>query len=272
MHGRQVLRPSTASDRPRTLAAMFYFYGGKRRLARFYPAPEYPTIVEPFAGSAAYSVIHLVPVKGVRRVEKVILVEKDPRVCEIWERLLSMSEDDLLKYPIPKAGSRTDDFLLMTSACSNRIARTQEMIVTTRMPVVLRRMFKQIAKVLPYVQGRVKIIEGNYTKAPNIEATWFIDPPYHVNGRPQSRGMGYAEGCNSAALDYAKLAEWCRHRKGQKIVCEQDGADWLPFEHLRLARNSIGQNTTEVMWVESARAPGLQSTRRRLATPAPAPA
>jgi hypothetical protein len=33
----------------------------------------------------------------------------------------------------------------MTSACSNRIARTAEMTVTTRMPVVLRRMFRQMA-------------------------------------------------------------------------------------------------------------------------------
>jgi hypothetical protein len=180
----------------------------------------------------------------------VILVEKDPRVCEIWERLLDMDEDDLLNYPIPKAGERTSDFLLMTSACSNRIARTKEMIVTKRMPVVLKRMFKQIAAVLPHVKGRIEIIEGNYTKAPNIAATWFIDPPYHVNGRPQQRGMGYAEECNSASLDYAKLAEWCRKRKGQKIVCEQKGAEWLPFEHLRLARNSIGNNAAEVAWVD----------------------
>ena len=142
----------------------------KRRLARFYPRPEYSTIVEPFAGSAAYSVTHLVPVTGVRTVERVILVEKDPRVCEIWKQLLAMDEDDLLNYPIPKAGERTSDFLLMTSACSNRIARTEEMTITKRMPVVLKRMFKQIAAVLPHVKGRVKIIEGDYTKAPNIEA------------------------------------------------------------------------------------------------------
>ena len=231
---------------------MFYYYGGKRRLARFYPAPLHKTIVEPFAGSAAYSVHHLIPRNGKEPlVERVILVEKDPRVVKIWKRLLAMEKDDILNYPIPKAGERTSDFLLMTAACSNRIARTEEMIVTTRMPVVLERMFKQIASVLPHVKDRVEIIEGNYTKARNIKATWFIDPPYHVNGRPQQRGMGYAEECNSAALDYVKLAEWCRGRKGQKIVCEQHGATWLEFEHLRLARNSIGNNTTEVFWVDA---------------------
>lgn len=228
---------------------MFYFYGGKRRLARFYPPPLNKTVVEPFAGSAAYSVRHLQPVKGVRAVERVVLVEKDPRVCEIWEQLLAMDPDELLDYPIPKAGERTSDFLVMTSACSNRIARTAEMTVTNRMPVVLNRMFKQIATALPHIKGRVEIIQGDYIDAPSIEATWFIDPPYHVDGRAQSRGMGYAEGCDSYSLDYEALANWCRERRGQKIVCEQQGAAWLPFEHLRLARNSIGNEAAEVVWV-----------------------
>lgn len=231
---------------------MFYFYGGKRRLARFYPPPQHTTVVEPFAGSASYSVKHLVPVKGVRPIEKTILVEKDPRVCEIWKRLLAMNVDELLDHPIPKAGERTSDFLYMTSACSNRIARTEEMTVTTRMPVVLKRMFCQIAAVLPHIKDRVEIIQGDYTDAPDIEATWFVDPPYHVTGRPQSRGMGYAEGCNSFSLDYEALATWCRGRRGQKIVCEQEGATWLPFEHLRPARNSIGNKVTEVVWTDPA--------------------
>jgi hypothetical protein len=255
------------SGRVSRLARVFYFYGGKRRLARFYPPPQYKVVVEPFAGSAAYSVTHLVPVKGVRAINEVILVEKDPRVCAIWRQLLAMSTDDILNYPIPKAGERTSDFLLMTSACSNRIARTQEMTVTKRMPLVLKRMFKQIAAVLPHVKGRVEIIEGDHKKAPDIKATWFIDPPYHVNGRPQQRGMGYAEGCNSYSLDYDALAQWSRSRQGQKIVCEQEGATWLPFEHLRLARNSIGRNTTEVVWLDPEPAPRLDLDSALFLTP-----
>lgn len=230
---------------------MFYFYGGKRRLAHFYPAPEHKVIVEPFAGSAAYSVTHLVGVTGGPTIDKAILVEKDKRVYDTWVRLLEMEVDDLLNYPIPEAGERTSDFLLMTSACSNRIARTEEMTVTTRMPVVLERMFRQMAAVLPFVKGHVEVIHGDYTKAPDIEGTWFIDPPYHVGSRAQQRGMGYAEGCNSASLDYAALAEWCQNRKGQTTVCEQDGADWLPFEHLRHARNSIGVSAAEVVWMDA---------------------
>jgi site-specific DNA-adenine methylase len=229
---------------------MFYYYGGKRRLAAFYPAPLHAVIVEPFGGSAAYAMHHLDPAKRAHPVERVVIVEKDRRVCEMWERLLAMEPRDLDSYAVPKVGERTDDFLLMTAATSNRIARTKNMIVTPRMPTVIERMFRQIAKALPHVKGRVEIINGDYTVAPDIEATWFIDPPYHVNGRPQSKGMGYAEGCNSYSLDYHALGRWCRERRGQKIVCEQSGASWLPFNPLRSARDSIGKKWGEVVWVE----------------------
>jgi len=234
---------------------VFYYYGGKRRLAPFYPPPLYDVIVEPFGGSAAYALRHLDPAKGARPVERVVVVEKDPRVCETWERLLAMEPGDLDGYPIPNVGERTSDFLLMTAACSNRIARTTSMIVTPRMPTVIARMFRQIASLLPHAKGRVEVIHGDYTEAPDLEATWFIDPPYQVNGRARAgtdrpQGMGYARDCDSSSLDYEALAEWCRRRRGQKIVCEQSGAAWLPFRHLRWARDSIGNKAAEVVWVD----------------------
>jgi hypothetical protein len=38
---------------------MFYYYGAKNLLSRHYPELKHGIIVEPFAGSAAYSCYHL---------------------------------------------------------------------------------------------------------------------------------------------------------------------------------------------------------------------
>ena len=56
------------------------------------------------------------------------------------------------------------------------------------------------------------------------EATWFIDPPYRVAGRHYRFGPD--------DIDYVSLGEWCRERPGLVIVCENAGADWLPFRPL----------------------------------------
>ncbi len=67
-----------------------------------------------------------------------------------------------------------------------------------------------------------KIIHGDYKDAPDIEATWFIDPPYQVMGKHYP----------DSDIDYQHLSNWCLNRRGQVIVCEGEGADWLPFKHL----------------------------------------
>jgi len=91
------------------------------------------------------------------------------------------------------------------------------------------------------------IAQLDYRDLENVEATWFIDPPYQA---PHMRKM-YRHGKN---LDYRELAEWCRSRRGQVIVCEAEGADWLPFRPVATsngaALNSDGtaRRTTEVVW------------------------
>ena len=51
-------------------------------------------------------------------------------------------------------------------------------------------------------------------------------------------------------VDYVALREWCLSRKGLLIVCEQEGADWLPFRPLYDLRVSSQRVTTEVWWSE----------------------
>lgn len=88
-----------------------------------------------------------------------------------------------------------------------------------------------------------RIIEGEYTDVPELEATWFIDPPY--NNRP---GRAYKH----HAIDYVALGAWCQSRPGQVIVCENAGADWLPF--VPFATLKAGPNkkagSQEVIWTK----------------------
>lgn len=82
---------------------------------------------------------------------------------------------------------------------------------------------------------------GPYTTAPNLRATWFVDPPYH--------GTRHYP-CNASAIDFPALAEWCRSRRGQVMVCEADGATWLPFRHLAHVRAKRG-TAAEAIWTNA---------------------
>lgn len=232
---------------------MYFYYGGKRALAGRYDPPEYPVIVEPFAGSAGYAMRHLAV------VDRVLLVEKDARVVELWRRLLAMEPAEVLALPVPKAGEETADFLHMTAAASNAIARCSRMLVTERMPRVIGLMLHRIAAVLPEAKRKVEVVHGDYRDAPDVEACWFVDPPYQATGAASGKtwfpqGMGYAPGCTAGELDYAELAEWCRARRGQVIVCEQEGAAWLPFRPLQRPGRVRGDSVSpEVVWTSRER-------------------
>jgi hypothetical protein len=91
-----------------------------------------------------------------------------------------------------------------------------------------------------------RVTEGDYTKSPDVRATWFVDPPYILAGKD------YRSGCSSKNLDYATLGAWCKSRKGQVMVCENAGASWLPFKTFRTIRGANGTRRTgvseEVIW------------------------
>jgi site-specific DNA-adenine methylase len=79
-----------------------------------------------------------------------------------------------------------------------------------------------------------------------MEATWFVDPPYN-----NKAGSHYK--CGSKDIDYNNLAEWCRSRRGQVMVCENAGATWLPFEDLyeHVGASRVGnkpKRSVEAIW------------------------
>jgi 16S rRNA G966 N2-methylase RsmD len=230
---------------------VFYYYGAKRRLARYYPAPEHSTIVEPFAGSAGYSMFW-----ALKRPElRIVLIEKDPRTAAVWTQLLGLTPEQIEAYPVPAIGERTADRFVMFAMASNATATCSSLTVTARVHQEATRMRRGAAQLRRFLDGRVTVVCGDYTEAPDIEATWFVDPPYQAQERAAKTanpgGRGYGPGCRNADIDFDALASWCRARRGQVIACENAGADWLPFRHLRDQTNTVGRPTREVVWTSA---------------------
>lgn len=70
---------------------MFSYFGSKYKLAKLYGAPRHDTVIEPFAGSAAYS-LYWEP-------KNVILFDKSPIIVSIWNYLITASEKQIMDLP-----------------------------------------------------------------------------------------------------------------------------------------------------------------------------
>jgi hypothetical protein len=230
------------------LRPFWRYYGGKWRAARrgVYPAPRFRTIIEPFAGAAGYSLRY-------GRGCDVILIEKYPTVAAMWRYLITADPDEIRAIPcvdnvdnlplwVPQAARWLVGFSMNSAASTPR----RSLSAGRRMLRARHRQFEGWTEAMRErvaLQVQVirhwQIIEGDYSLAPDVEATWFIDPPY------QGAGRHYVHG--DRGIDYAKLAMWCRARRGQPIVCEQSGATWLPFRQVAMARSMRGASA-ETMW------------------------
>ena len=230
----------------------FTYFGGKWRAAKRYPVPEYDTIVEPFAGSAGYSLRY--PHK------KVILVERDERVAGLWEYLIKASTLEIASLPDVTLDQTVDDLNVCQEAkwligfWLNKGTSSP-----CKMPGAWMRSGKHslnnfwgfgtkmtLASQVDLIK-HWRVIHGDYSMVPNNTATWFIDPPYKEAGKDYRYG--------SSKIDYSRLAEWCASRQGQVIVCENKGADWLPFSHFTDIKGTPGKNrsgvSSEVIWQQN---------------------
>jgi len=226
------------------LRPAFSYYGSKWMLAPHYPAPTHGVIVEPFAGSACYSLLHY--------DRDVLLIDKNPDVVDTWAYILSASPSEILDLPdLPPSGVVADMGLprgpsllvrwWVNQASSSPAHRASVWAQTYPNKHWSRRVRERIAMTIPHLR-HWRVMLGDYTDAPDINATWFVDPPYA--GRPGSR---YPHG--SRGIDYSALARWCQHRKGQTIVCEHDGANWLPVRPFRALRSAAGRvERIEAVW------------------------
>ncbi len=212
---------------------MFYYYGRKKQIAGRYPEPAYDNIVEPFAGAAAYS-LH-----GERWKRNVILIEKDPRVAQIWQWLIdSATPKEIQSLPDLRIGEKSSEFLHIIHAATKMAFKYRTIKVTA----VLERNWEISKRVMAANVHKVKhwkIQFGDYRLAPDLEATWFIDPPYKSHP-----GTGYEHG--SDTLDYNDLAAWALERRGELIFCEGAYGDYLPFRPLLTLPGVAGKRSEEV--------------------------
>lgn len=229
------------------------YYGSKYRAAPRYPAPEHGTIVEPFAGAAGYS-LHYPD-------RRVILVERDPRLAGIWRFLIRSKPEDIMALPLLdldasiadlppcdpdgrelirawlQGGARNGKNSFSSMARGNLIKNPSTPAFWGA--ACRARIANQVEAIKHWT-----IVEGDYSAAPDIMATWFVDPPYN-----NAAGRVY----RFHTIDYPALGTWCRSRAGQTIVCENEGADWLPFQPLYSTANNWNagaptKRSVEVVW------------------------
>jgi hypothetical protein len=230
----------------------FSFFGSKWRVAPYYPKPTYSTIIEPFAGSVGY---------GLRYPDrKVRLYDADPIICSVWDYLIRVRPEEIRHLPffvnhideldLPQEAKWLIGFWLNKGSVQPSKSPSKWMRdYQTRQPGCTywsAAVVERIATQVPIIRHWT-ITQSSYANIPNQTASWFIDPPYQVAGRAY----------RFHDIDYPALGEWCRSRSGQTIVCENAGADWLPFRPFRTIKGLEGarggKRSVEVIWTNDER-------------------
>lgn len=233
----------------------FSYFGSKYKLAKLYGEPRHETVIEPFAGSASYSVYW--------EPKKVILIDKSPVIVSIWNYLINATEKQIMDLPtefdvIADIGLEYGaENLIGFWAAKGKVtpARTKSKWGKQYADAkdckvwgepVKERLAAQLCKIRHW-----KCFEGYHTLLPNQTAHWFIDPPYLVAGKRYPHKI----------TDYPALAEWAKTREGFVQFCENEGADYLPFKafksvntyhHMKECGNRVARYTNEVLYEQGA--------------------
>lgn len=231
------------------LKPFFTYFGGKYRSAPKYPEPHNEVIIEPFAGSAGYSLRY--------PERKIILNDLDPLIAETWRYLIGATEAEIMSLPLWDGSWQTTDELTHLSqeerwligwwlhkggTGGRKTPSTWMKSGTNHKSYWGPEIRERIAYQLPAIR-HWEVTSQHFRDIPNQCATWFIDPPY------QSAGREY----RIRDVDFAELGDWCKSRDGQVLVCENEGATWLPFEPFAEIKAAPGKCRSgfsrEALWV-----------------------
>lgn len=230
---------------------LFKWFGSKWLSSRLLPPPQHQQVIEPFAGSAGYSLRY--------HDRNITVCERDPHLFTLWSWLIGVAtESDIRDIPIGlKEGtdirevglSQGQATLLKTWQRTNNVGDCWTISPWGNKPG------QWTANTRSRVANEFHAIKHWQIKqdafavlGQNLVATWMIDPPYQFNY--QYRGQ---------PLDYASLAKGIRSLKGQVIVCEaacqKTGVlpTWLPFTFFGsriTSRRKAGDNhhSKELIW------------------------
>lgn len=206
------------------LYPFFSYFGSKFRLARMYSSPVHKHIIEPFAGSAGYALLHY--------KFNVSLYDSYKPVIELWNYLIHVSSKEIeglplgpfnKEHPVSKAKiSEAAKILIGFWLTESQTYSSTYPLSKVRGDGWTARKRSLIARQVNYIR-HWSAEYRSYDEIPNQKATWFVDPPYENAGKRYKK----------SDIDYSKLSDWCANRKGQIIVCEQEPADWLPFSPIQ---------------------------------------
>lgn len=227
------------------LYPFFCYFGGKWRVAKHYQKPRYDKIIEPFCGAAGYSTrYHYLDIN---------LYDIDDTIFGLWDYLIHVSESEILSLPLKidhvdsldvcEEAKSLIGFWINKASARPYKTPTSWMISGVRPnshwgEAIRFRISQQVKKIRHW-----KVFNESYNDIDNEECTWFIDPPYQgACGRLYKHKID----------DYFSLASYCKERKGQVIVCEREGANWLPFKEFRTIKSTEGSKgkskSIEVVW------------------------
>lgn len=219
---------------------MFSYMGSKWRLAKKYGRPQHDTVIEPFAGGACYSLYWNAP--------KVLLYDVNPQIAGIWQYLIAAKESEIQKLPIDF--ETTDELKICDEAKwligfwltkgnvhpnKSRSAWARQYRNSGDCKVWSEASRARIAKQVANIRGWKSYCD-DYRTCPNMEADWFIDPPYTVAGKHYT----------FSKVNYQELANFCLRCKGRLTVCENEGANWLPFQTFISARAMTGKSGARI--------------------------
>ena len=244
--------------RTRPADMVMSYYGSKYRLARHYPAPRHPVLIEPFAGGAGYSLHY--PEREVH------LFDLNEKVCGVWDYVIRATPQEILALPllgpedtidalpahVPQEARWMIGWWIRYGAYAPESKFTNNgkaHIAHNSCAVWGERRRTYIAQTASRVK-HWRVTNASYESIPNTPATWFVDPPYACKA-----GLKYP--CK--LREFGVLAEWCKERDGQVMVCENsDSPAWLPFTPfrecvgaIRTASERVNKRTMEVWWTNT---------------------